>query len=77
MQPIVHGLEIEFAGQLAFERRDATTEAGRVTMQTYHLLAHPSYVIVTPGGKQLWSLMGPVSAERLRTPLKQYATVTP
>jgi hypothetical protein len=77
MQPIVHGLEIEFAGQLAFERRDANTEAGRVTMQTYHLLAHPSYVIVTPAGKQLWSSMGPVSAERLRTQLQTYSKGVP
>ncbi len=77
MQPIVHGLEIEFAGQLAFERRDATTEVGRVTMQIYKLRAHPSYVIVAPDGKLLWSFMGPMSADALRTQLKQYATVTP
>jgi hypothetical protein len=77
MQPIVHGLETEFAGQLAFERRDANTEAGRETMQQYHLRAHPSYVIVTPEGKLLWSFTGQVSADALRTPLKQYATVTP
>ena len=77
MQPIVHGLETEFAGQLAFERRDANTEAGRETMQKYQLRAHPSYVIVTPEGKLLWSFTGQVSADALRTPLKQYATVTP
>lgn len=77
MQPIVHGLETEFAGQLAFEQRDANTEAGRVTMQMYKLRAHPSYVIVSPDGKLLWSFTGQVSADALRTQLKQYATVTP
>ena len=73
MQPIVHGLETEFAGQLAFEQRDANTETGKVTMQTYNLRAHPSYVIVTPDGTLLWSFTGQVSADQLRTPLKRYA----
>ncbi len=74
MQPIVHGLETEFAGQVAFEQRDANTEAGKITMQTYNLRAHPSYVIVAPDGKLLWSLTGQVNADALRTALKQYAS---
>jgi hypothetical protein len=77
MQPIVHGLETEFAGQLAFERRDANTEAGRETMQQYHLRAHPSYVIVTPDGKLLWSFMGPMTADSLRTQLQNYSKDSP
>ena len=72
MQPIVHGLETEFAGQLAFEQRDANTEAGKVTMQTYNLRAHPSYVIVAPDGTSLWSFTGQVSADQLRTQLTRY-----
>ena len=72
MQPIVHGLETEFAGQLAFEQRDANTEKGKTTMQIYNLRAHPSYVIVTPDGKSLWSLTGQASADQLRTQIKRY-----
>lgn len=77
MQPIVHGLETEFAGQLAFERRDANTEAGKGTMQTYTLRAHPSYVIVAPNGKPLWSFTGQVSADALRAQIKPYARNKP
>jgi len=70
MQPIVHGLETEFAGQVAFERRDANTEKGKTTMVMYGLRAHPSYVIVAPDGKPLWLFMGSLSADRLRTQLQ-------
>ena len=77
MQPIVHGLETEFAEQLAFEQRDANTEAGKATMQVYNLRAHPSYAIVAPDGKLLWSLTGQVGADALRTRLKRYAKARP
>jgi len=73
MQPIVHGLETEFASQLAFEQRDANTEAGKTTMQTYNLRAHPSYAIVAPDGKLLWSLTGQVRTDVLQTQLRRYA----
>lgn len=77
MQPIVHGLETEFAGQLAFEQRDANTETGKTTMQIYNLRAHPSYVIVAPDGTSLWSLTGQVSADALRTQIKRYTASKP
>ena len=73
MQPIVHGLETEFAGQVVFEQRDANTEAGKTTMQTNNLRAHPSYVIVAADGKALWSFTGQMSADALRTQLRRYA----
>ena len=73
MQPIVHGLETEFAEQLAFEQRDANTEAGKTTMQAYNLRAHPSYIIVAPDGKLVWSLTGQVSTDVLQAQLGRYA----
>ncbi|MDQ3248557.1 MAG: hypothetical protein M3Q45_05040 [Chloroflexota bacterium] len=72
MQPIVHGLEAEFAGRIAFEQYDANTEKGQATMATYGLRAHPSYVVVALDGKRLWSFMGQMSAEALRAELRQY-----
>jgi thiol:disulfide interchange protein len=77
MQPIVNGLETEFRGQIAFERRNANTETGRATMATYGLRAHPSYVIVAPDGKQLWSFMGSMTADSLRTQLQNYSKGVP
>jgi len=73
MQPIVHGLETEFAGQLAFEQRDANMDAGKNIMQAYNLRAHPSYAIVASDGKLLWSFSGQASADALRTQLRRYA----
>ncbi len=70
MQPIVNGLETEFAGRIGFEQHDANTEKGKATMATYGLRAHPSYVIVAPDGKRLWSFMGQMSADALRTQIK-------
>jgi streptogramin lyase len=72
MQPIVHGLETEFTGRIAFERRNANTDTGKVTMEAYGLLAHPSFVIVAPDGTMLWSYMGPLSVDRLREQLNQF-----
>jgi hypothetical protein len=72
MQPIVHGLETEFGGQLAFEQRDANTEAGKLTMQTYSLRAHPSYVIAAPDGTLLWTFTGQMRADALRAELRHY-----
>lgn len=73
MQPIVNGLETEFQGQLAFERRNATTDIGKVTMEAYGLRAHPSFVIVAPNGKALWSYTGQMTAASLREQLARYA----
>jgi hypothetical protein len=66
MQPIVHGLETEFAGQLVVEWLDANTEAGRAAMNTYGLRGHPSYALVDAEGSVLWTAFGPLPADQLR-----------
>jgi thioredoxin-like negative regulator of GroEL len=77
MQPIVDGLETEFAGQLAFERRDANTESGKAVMDAYGLRAHPSYVIVAPDGAALWSFAGQLPADALQEQVRKYAKASP
>jgi hypothetical protein len=66
MQPIVNGLEAEFAGQLAFERQRADMATGQALMRTYNIRGHPSYVLVAPDGEMLWSATGALPAETLR-----------
>lgn len=73
MQPIVNGLETEYAGNLAFDRRNATTPEGRVELDYYELRGHPSYVIVAPDGTLLWSGFGQVPGDHLRQHLDRYA----
>ncbi|HMN28171.1 MAG TPA: hypothetical protein PKE45_08455 [Caldilineaceae bacterium] len=77
MQPIVNGLETEFTGQLAFERRDANTEPGKAVMAAYGLRAHPSYVIVAPDGTALWSFTGQLQADALREQVRKFAKASP
>lgn len=72
MQPIVNGLEEEFAGQLAFERIDANTKEGAARMKVYGLRGHPSYAIVDPEGNLLWFLSGQTDAERLRQTIRRW-----
>jgi hypothetical protein len=74
MQPIVNGLEAEYAGQFAFAQRNARSPEGRAEMANYQLRGHPSYAIVAPDGRLLWSGLGPVPMEVLREQLNIYAT---
>jgi hypothetical protein len=73
MQPIVNGLEADFAGQLAFVRRNAITPEGKAEMSYYQLPGHPSYVLVDPDGTWLWSGFGPTTEDILREQMEEYA----
>ena len=72
MQPIVNGLEAEFKGQIAFERRNANSDDGKATMQAYNLRVHPSYVLVAPDGKVLWTGLGEMRADRLSEQIRKF-----
>ena len=71
MEPIVNGLEEEFEGQMAFDRRNAITEEGKAVMTAFGLRGHPSFVIVSPEGERLWSFAGFIDEEALRSQLVQ------
>lgn len=66
MQPIVNGLQTEFAGRITFEQVDAATDSGQQRLRFYELRAHPSYAIVDVKGKVLWSATGQLREEQLR-----------
>ena len=73
MEPIVHGLELEFDGHMAFERRNAAEEVVKRTMVTYGLRGHPGFVIAAPDGEALWAQLGPSEEAPLRAAIEQYA----
>lgn len=73
MQPIVNGLEAEFAGEVAVATYDANTAEGQALMRAYGLRGHPSYVIVDIDGNRLWSLSGQTSDTALRNQMQQLA----
>lgn len=66
MQPIVNGLEAEFAGQIAFEYQRADVAGGQARLRAYDLRGHPSYVLLAPNDETLWSATGVMPAETLR-----------
>jgi hypothetical protein len=69
MEPIVDGLEREFAGRIAFERHNAVTAQGRAVMTALDLRGHPSFAIVAPDGERLWSYAGFIEEDALRPEL--------
>jgi hypothetical protein len=72
MQPIVNGLQADFAGRLVVERLDANTDMGRNAMNAYGLRGHPSYALVDSEGTVQWTSFGPLSVEQLRQFVESY-----
>jgi hypothetical protein len=71
MEPIVNGLEQEFAHQIVFDRRNAVSAEGKAAMRAFSLRGHPSFAIVSTEGDRLWSFAGFISEEALRQQISQ------
>ncbi len=72
MEPIVNGLSKGYAGRVVFESRNADEEAGRRNADAYGLRGHPAYVIAAPDGASLWSRVGLVEEDVLRTAIEEH-----
>lgn len=67
MTPIVHGLENEFQDQVAFVYLNALDSAeGQRTFEALNLPGHPSFMLFTPDGVEVYRSFGIVEAEALR-----------
>lgn len=76
MTPIVHGLEEEFSGKVAFLYMNAADGAeGQQAFQSLHLPGHPSYVLFASDGTELYRSFGLVDVETLRSAIS--ASLTP
>lgn len=73
MEPIVHGLELEYGARMAFERRNADDETVRRTMERYGLRGHPGVLIAASDGEALWAQVGPSEEAPLRAAIEQFA----
>lgn len=73
MEPIVNGLSQEYSGRMAFERRNASEEQVKRTMDRYGVRGHPGFVIAAPGGESLWIQFGPSEEEPLRRAIERFA----
>ena len=66
MEPIVNGLEIEYAADVAFDRINASSDRGQAAMQAYDVRGHPSYVFLDADGEVVWQFAGQIGARELR-----------
>lgn len=66
MEPIVNGLEQEFAEQLQVMRLDADDPVNAQLMQDLGLRGHPSFAVIDTQGHITARFFGPQSAETLR-----------
>jgi len=71
MTPIVDGLEAAYQGRVTFQRIDADRGAGPTIIREYHILGHPTILIINQEGKEVNRLVGPQSAEDLDEILQQ------
>ena len=68
----MNGLEQDYSAQIAFDKIDANTEAGRMLLRKYGLRGHPSYVIVDSQGNRLWSASGVIAEAILQETIADF-----
>jgi thioredoxin-like negative regulator of GroEL len=66
MEPIVNGLETEFAGQLQVIRLDAGVPINEELEFSYGLRGHPAFVVLAADGEVAATFIGPQTEEMLR-----------
>lgn len=65
MEPIVDGLEREFAEALTVRRLDADLEENARLQQTYGLRGHPTFAVLDVDAHVVQSFTGPQTEEAL------------
>ncbi len=70
MQPVVDGLEAGYGEQVAFKSIDANSPDGQEVFQFFRLRGHPSYVILSRTGENLWFGLGEQPAKDLERQIR-------
>lgn len=73
MQPIVNGLEAEFAGQITVQRLRADEPENEALMATLGLRGHPAFAIIDEEGRVRHTFFGPQETAVLRAALADVA----
>ncbi len=66
MEPVVNGLESALQGEVAVLRVDAEAGAGAQAFRQYAMPGHPSYLLLSADGSELWRAFGPMGADDLQ-----------
>lgn len=71
MQPIVHGLQAEFAGRVTFEFLNARDgAAGQAAFTALGLAGHPALLVFDAAGRETYRAMSVQPAQSLRAALE-------
>lgn len=76
MQPIVDGLEETYGDRIVFRRVNADKDNGPAIVRTYHVLGHPTIILVDRNGKELERFVGPQSVETLQDAIEKTLLAT-
>lgn len=68
MMPVVNRLEEDYDRQVKFVYLDANNE-GKRAFEAGNFRGHPSFVLMSPDGEELWRQVGNVSYDRLEDEL--------
>ena len=66
MEPVVNRLEEDYGNQVKFLYLNANDE-GKSAFEAGNFRGHPSFVLMSPDGKELWRGSGIVSDDPLET----------
>jgi hypothetical protein len=58
VKPVVDGLSKQYADRVNFQVLDASEGAGKQAYESLMRPGHPSYVMLTPAGKQVYRSSG-------------------
>lgn len=69
MQPIVNGLQDIYTNDIAFLQYDANKDDGKALFEQLKLPGHPSILIYTPDGEEVYRHFGTVTFDDLENTL--------
>ena len=68
MMPVVNRLEEDYGSRVKFLYLDAN-DGGKDAFEAGNFRGHPSFVLMSPAGEELWRQSGNVSYDRLEDEL--------
>lgn len=72
MEPVVNGLEADYAGRVDFRALNAGEPRGLEAFRAYALPGHPGFVLLNPAGEVLWRGFGELPADAIAEQLDRF-----
>lgn len=75
MQPAVSRLEEQYGDQVAFEYINAESDTGAPLFRQLTLPGHPSYVLFSADGREVYRTFGVVEIDILEAPIQDQLAI--